>query len=52
MRPLVKVSPPEERTLERKASDKAFALACHYSKGWDLVEEMVACNFLAAWEEE
>jgi hypothetical protein len=45
MRPLTKVSPPEERTLEREACDKAFALACRYSRGRDLVEEMVACNF-------
>jgi hypothetical protein len=45
MRPLAKVSHPEERTPKREACDKAFALACRYSGGQDLVEEMVACNF-------
>jgi hypothetical protein len=42
---LSKVNPPAERTPEVKAYDRAFALACHYSGGWGLVEEMVAFNF-------
>ena len=29
----------------REACDRAFALACWYSRGWDLVEEMVAANY-------
>jgi hypothetical protein len=45
MKPLAKVSPPEERSPKREACDKAFALACCYFGGQDLVEEMVACNF-------
>jgi hypothetical protein len=45
MRPLTKVSPSEERTPEREACDKAFALVCCYFGGRDLVEETVACNF-------
>jgi hypothetical protein len=30
---LAKVNPPAERTPEREACDRAFALACHYSRG-------------------
>jgi hypothetical protein len=45
MAPLAKVNPPVERTPEREAYDRAFALACRYSEGRDLVEEMVASNF-------
>jgi len=45
MTPLAKVNPPAERTIEREACDRAFALACRYSGGRDLVEEMVASNF-------
>jgi hypothetical protein len=45
MKPLAKVSPPKEKSPEREACDKAFALACRYSGGRDLVEEMVASNF-------
>lgn len=29
----------------REECDKAFALACQYSRGWDLVKEMVAANY-------
>jgi hypothetical protein len=42
MKPLTKVNPSEEMTPQREACDKAFALACHYPGGQDLVKEMVA----------
>jgi hypothetical protein len=45
MKPLLKVTPTEEMTPEREAYDRAFALACQYSGGNDLVEEMVASNY-------
>jgi hypothetical protein len=45
MAPLLKVNPPAEITPEREACDRAIALACHYSGGQDLVEEMVTSNF-------
>jgi hypothetical protein len=45
MKPLSKVAPSEEMTPEREACDRAFALACRYSGGQDLVEEMVASNY-------
>ena len=45
MKPLTKVNPSEEMTPQREAYDKAFALACRYSRGRDLVEEMVASNY-------
>ena len=36
---------PRPRTAEgRKAYDKAFALACRYSRGQDLVEQMAVAN--------
>jgi hypothetical protein len=44
MKPLSKVSPSEEVTPEREACKKAFALACWYSRGQDLIEEMVVSN--------
>ena len=44
MKPLMKVNPSGEMTPQREACDKAFALACRYSRGHDLVEEMVASN--------
>jgi hypothetical protein len=44
MKPLSKVALSEEMTPEREAHDRAFALACQYSRGRDLVEEMVASN--------
>ena len=43
--PLAKVNPSDEMTLEREACDSAFTLACRYSGGRDLVEEMVATRF-------
>jgi len=45
MKPIYKVEPLIEMSEERKACDKAFVLACHYFRGCDLVEEMVASNF-------
>ena len=45
MKPLAKVNPSDEMTTEREACDRAFALACRYSRGCDLVEEMVAMRF-------
>jgi hypothetical protein len=45
MKPLAKVNPSDEMTLEREACDRAFALACRYSGGRDLVEEMVVARF-------
>jgi hypothetical protein len=45
MTTLVKVNLLAERMPKGEAYDRAFALACHYSGGWDLVEEMVASNF-------
>jgi hypothetical protein len=45
MNPLSKVNLPAERTPEGEACDRAFALACWYSGGQDLVEEMVASIF-------
>jgi hypothetical protein len=45
MSPLCRVSPPAWVSAKRRACDKAFALACRYSRGWDLVEEMVAVNY-------
>jgi len=41
MKPVYKVDPSSKVTEEHKACDKAFAMACHYSGGRDLVEEMV-----------
>jgi hypothetical protein len=51
MAPLSKVNPLVEIMPEREACDRAFALACLYSSGQDLVEEMVTSNFLATWEQ-
>jgi hypothetical protein len=45
MSPLCHVTPPAWVSTERWACDKAFALACRYSGGRDLVEEMVAANY-------
>jgi hypothetical protein len=44
MKPLSKVDPSVDQSEERKSCDKAFALAYHYSGGWDIVEEMVALD--------
>ena len=45
MKPLAKVNPSDEMTPEREACDRAFDLACRYSRGLDLVKEMVAARF-------
>jgi hypothetical protein len=45
MKPLSKVALSEEMTPKREACDRVFALACRYSRGRDLVEEMVASNY-------
>lgn len=45
MSPISRVNPLAEISPKRQACDRAFALACCYSRGWDLVEEMVAANF-------
>ena len=42
MKPLTQGTPGAEVVEGREACDKAFALAYHYSRGHDLVEEMVA----------
>jgi hypothetical protein len=41
----MKVTPSGEVTPHRQACDTAFALACWYSRGRDVVEEMVATKF-------
>jgi hypothetical protein len=45
MRPLSKADPMVVISDEHKVCDQAFALACRYSRGQDLVEEMVASDF-------
>jgi hypothetical protein len=45
LKPFSKVDPSQEMSEERLACDKAFALACRYSGGRDLVEEMVAADY-------
>ena len=45
MKPLTKVTPSSEVSPHREACEKAFILACRYSEGHDLVEEMVASKF-------
>jgi hypothetical protein len=45
MKPLSKVDPSVDQSEERKSCDKAFALACRYSGGLDLVEEMATSDF-------
>lgn len=42
MKPLTLVAPSSEVDATHEAWDKDFALACRYSGGWGLVEEMVA----------
>lgn len=44
MKPSTQRIPGPEAAKGHKAYDKAFALACRYSGGRDLVEEMVAVN--------
>jgi hypothetical protein len=45
MKPLTKVTPSEEIMPHREACNKAFTLACRYSRGRDLVEEKAAAKF-------
>ena len=45
MAPHTRVDPPEEKSPARKACDRAFAAACRYSGGRDLVEEIMASNY-------
>jgi len=45
LKPFSKVDPSSPMSEERRACDKAFALACRYSRGRDLVEEMVAAVY-------
>jgi hypothetical protein len=54
MKPLSKVDPSAELLEERVLSNKAFALACRYSGGRNLVEEMVTSDFwpLGRWNED
>ena len=40
-----RVDPLEEVSPMREACDKAFAAACRYSSGRDLVEEIMASNY-------
>ena len=45
MKPATRVRPPSDVDVERAACDDAFGKACRFSRGWDLVEEMVVSNF-------
>lgn len=45
MKPSTRVRPPTEIDEDRAACDAAFAKACCFSGGRDLVEEMAASNF-------
>ena len=45
MKPLTQGTPGLEVIEGHEACDRAFALACHYSGGHDLVEEMVASKY-------
>ena len=45
MKPSTHVRTPSEVDAERAACDTAFAKACRFSEGRDLVEEMVVSNF-------
>ena len=45
MAPRVLVEPPEEMSSARVACNQAFAAACRYSGGRDLVEEIMASNY-------
>ena len=45
MAPHTRVDPPEEVSPTREACDQAFAAACRYSGGRDLVEEIMASNY-------
>ena len=45
MAPHTRVDPSEEMSPAREACDRAFAAACRYSGGRDLVEEIMASNY-------
>ena len=45
MAPLTRVDPLEEVSPMRESCDQAFAAACRYSGGHDLVEEIMASNY-------
>jgi hypothetical protein len=45
MAPHTRVDPPEQMSLVREAYDRAFAAACRYPGGRDLVEEIMASNY-------
>ena len=45
MKPSTRVRPPLEVDAERATCDTAFGKACCFSRGRDLVEEMVVSNF-------
>ena len=45
MAPHTHVEPPEAVSPSREACERAFALACRYSRGRDLVEEIMASNY-------
>jgi len=45
LKPVYKVDPSTSMSEERRVCDQAFALACRYSRGRDLVEEMVAADY-------
>ena len=45
MAPHTRVEPPEVVSPAREACDRAFALACRYSGGRDLVEEIMASDY-------
>ena len=45
MAPHMRVDPPKEVSPTREACDQAFAAACRYSGGRDLVAEIMASNY-------
>ena len=45
MKPLTRERPPPEVDAERAACDVAFGKAYYFSRGRDLVKEMVVSNF-------
>jgi hypothetical protein len=45
MSPRCRMDPPRKKSASRKKCDATFALACCYSGGRDLMEEMVAANY-------
>lgn len=45
MKPITSVTPPTKVTSQRVECNKAFALACRYFGGRDVIEKMVAANY-------